>query len=314
LSKTRIIFSSDFHGSDIVWRKFLNSASMFNANILLMGGDMTSKVMVPIIRDGTGGYAANFLGKEMKVTEEGLSDLKKQIRQHCYLPYVCSKEDVDAMSKNQDLVEKIFEQLEVEMIKDWLSLIPTKAPGVKVIFHPGNDDKFILDDVLKSSPYVSFAEESVVSLDDYHEAACVGWSNPTPWHSPRECSEEELYEKLEKTVSQLKSIETSCFCFHVPPYNSTIDMAPKLDATLRPVYEGGRPAFIPVGSTSVRKIIEKYQPLVGLHGHIHESPGLVKIGKTQCINPGSEYSEGILRAYIVELEGGKVRRLQRLEG
>jgi Icc-related predicted phosphoesterase len=121
-------------------------------------------------------------------------------------------------------------------------------------------------------------------------------------------------EKLEKTVSQLKSVETSCFCFHVPPYNSTIDMAPKLDATLRPVYEGGRPAFIPVGSTSVRKVIEKYQPLLGLHGHIHESPGLVKIGRTQCINPGSEYSEGILRAYIIELEGGKTKRLQRLEG
>lgn len=287
---------------------------MFKANVLLMGGDMTSKVLVPIVRDGTGGYTSNFLGKEIKITEEGLPDLRKQIRQRCYLPYVCSKEDVEALSKSQDQVEKVFEQLEVEMIKEWLSLIPVKAPGVKVIFHPGNDDKLVLDDVLKSSPYITFAEESVVSFDGEHEAACVGWSNPTPWHSPRECSEEELYQKLEKTVSQLKSVETSCFCFHVPPYNSTIDMAPKLDAALRPVYEGGRPAFIPVGSTSVRKIIEKYQPLVGLHGHIHESPGLVKIGKTQCINPGSEYSEGILRAYIVELEKGKIKRLQRLEG
>jgi Icc-related predicted phosphoesterase len=287
---------------------------MFKANVLLMGGDMTSKVMVPIVRGPEGGYSANFLGKELKITEEGLSELKKQIRQHCYLPYVCSKADVEALSKSQDLVEKVFEELEVEMIKDWLSLIPTKAPGVKVIFHPGNDDKFVLDDVLKSSPYVTFGEESVVSFDDYHEGACVGWSNPTPWHSPRECSERELHDKIEKTVSQLKSVQTSCFCFHVPPYNSTIDMAPKLDATLRPVYEGGRPAFIPVGSTSVREAIEKYQPLLGLHGHIHESPGLVKIGKTQCINPGSEYSEGILRAYIIELEDGKVKKLQRLEG
>jgi Icc-related predicted phosphoesterase len=287
---------------------------MFDANVLLMGGDMTSKVLVPIVRDSEGGYTSTFLGKQLKISEEGLADLRKQIRQHCYLPYVCSKEDVEAMSQNQDLVEKIFEQLEVEMVKDWLSLVPSKAPGVKVIFHPGNDDKFVLDDVLRSSPYVTFAEESVVSFDEYHEAACVGWSNPTPWHSPRECSEEDLREKLEKTVSQLKSVETSSFCFHVPPYNSTIDMAPKLDANLRPVYEGGRPAFIPVGSTSVRKMIEKYQPLLGLHGHIHESPGLVKIGRTQCINPGSEYSEGILRAYIIELERGKVKRLQRLEG
>ena len=200
------------------------------------------------------------------------------------------------------------------MVKDWLSLIPKKAPDVRVIIHPGNDDKFVLDDVLRNSPNIVFAEESVVRFDDRHEAACVGWSNPTPWHSPRECTEEQLLEKLEKTVSQLKSVETSCFCFHVPPYNSTIDMAPKLDATLRPVYEGGRPAFIPVGSKSVRRVIEKYQPLLGLHGHIHESPGLVKIGKTQCINPGSEYSEGILRAYIIELEDGKAKRLQRLEG
>jgi Icc-related predicted phosphoesterase len=314
LPKTRIVFSSDFHGSDVVWRKFLNSASMFKADVLLMGGDMTSKVMVPIVREPEGGYIANFLGKQVRISEEGLPDLKKQIRQHCYLPYVCSKDEVEKLSKDQEYVEKVFENLEVEMVKDWLSLIPKKAPDAKVIIHPGNDDKFILDEVLKNSPNVIFAEESVVHFDGFHEGACVGWSNPTPWNSPRECTEEDLLEKLEKTVSQLKSIEKSCFCFHVPPYNSTIDLAPKLDATLRPVYEGGRPAFIPVGSKSVRRVIEKYQPLLGLHGHIHESPGLVKIGKTQCINPGSEYSEGILRAYIIELEDGKTKRLQRLEG
>jgi len=287
---------------------------MFKANVLLMGGDMTSKVMVPIVRELEGGYTANFLGKKVKISEEGLPDLKKQIRQHCYLPYVCSIAEVEKLSKHQEYVEKVFEDLEVEMVKDWLSLIPRKAPDARVIIHPGNDDKFVLDDVLKDSPSVVFAEESVVQFDSLHEGACVGWSNPTPWNSPRECTEEQLLEKLENTVSQLKSVETSCFCFHVPPYNSTIDMAPKLDATLRPVYEGGRPAFIPVGSKSVRKVIEKYQPLLGLHGHIHESPGLVKIGKTQCINPGSEYSEGILRAYIIELEDGKAKRLQRLEG
>jgi len=287
---------------------------MFKANVLLMGGDMTSKVMIPIVREPEVGYTANFLGKQMKISEEGLPDLKKQIRQHCYLPYVCSSTEVEKLGHDQEYVEKVFEDLEVEMVKDWLALIPKKAPDAKVIIHPGNDDKFVLDDVLKNSANVVFAEESVVHFDDFHEGACVGWSNPTPWHSPRECTEEQLLEKLEKTVSQLKSVETSCFCFHVPPYNSTIDMAPKLDATLRPVYEGGRPAFIPVGSTSVRKVIEKYQPLLGLHGHIHESPGLVKIGRTQCINPGSEYSEGILRAYIIELEDGKAKRLQRLEG
>jgi Icc-related predicted phosphoesterase len=286
---------------------------MFKADVLLMGGDMTSKVMVPIVREN-GGYVANFKGSQQRITEPGLADFKREVRRHCYLPYVCSREEVEELERDQMRVEKVFEKLEVEMLRDWLSLIPQKAPNTKVIFHPGNDDKFALDQVLIESPGVTFAEESVVKFDSFHEAACCGWSNPTPWNSPRECTEEELLEKLEKTISQLSSVSTSCFCFHVPPYNSTIDMAPKLDSTLRPVYEGGRPAFIPVGSKSVRKVIEKFQPLLGLHGHIHESPGVVKIGKTQCINPGSEYSEGILRAYVIELEDGKVRRLQRLEG
>ncbi len=164
---------------------------MFNANVLLMGGDMTSKVMVPIVREPEGGYTANFLGKQVKISEEGLPDLKKQIRQHCYLPYVCSKDEVVKLSRDQEYVEKVFEDLEVEMVKDWLSLIPTKAPDAKVIIHPGNDDKFVLDDVLRKSPNIVFAEESAVHFDDLHEAACVGWSNPTPWHSPRECTEEQ---------------------------------------------------------------------------------------------------------------------------
>jgi uncharacterized protein len=313
LPKTRIIFSSDFHGSDVVWRKFLNSASMFNANVLLMGGDMTSKVMVPIVKQDAE-YKANFAGREIRVSENELEGLKKDIRKHTYLPYVCTQEEVDRLSRDPEHVEEVFEQLEVEMVKDWCDLIAKKEVKAKVIVHPGNDDKFALDDVLKNHPSVVFAEESVVKFDSYHEAACVGWSNPTPWHSPRECSEEELLQKLEKTVAQVSSVKTSCFCFHVPPYNSTIDVAPKLDSQLRPVYEGGRPTLIPVGSTSVRTVITKYQPLLGLHGHIHESPGTVKIGKTECINPGSEYSEGILRAYMIELEDGKIKRLQRLEG
>lgn len=313
MPKTRIIFSSDFHGSDVVWRKFLNSASMFNANVLLMGGDMTSKVMVPIIRED-GEYTANFRGKEVRVTDNELEDLKKDIRKHTYLPYVCTKAELDELNRDPEHVEKVFERLEVDMVKDWCDLISKKGVQAKVIVHPGNDDKFALDDVLKNHPSVVFAEESVVKFDTLHEAACVGWSNPTPWHSPRECSEDELLQKLENTVAQVSAIKTSCFCFHVPPYNSTIDMAPKLDSQLRPVYEAGRPTMIPVGSKSVRTVITKYQPLLGLHGHIHESPGSVKIGKTQCINPGSEYSEGILRAYLIELEDGKVKRLQRLEG
>ena len=56
-----------------------------------------------------------------------------------------------------------------------------------------------------------------------------------------------------------------------------------------------------VGSIAVRAAIEKYQPLLGLHGHIHESRSAQKIGRTLCINPGSEYGEGVLRGILLEL-------------
>ena len=52
----------------------------------------------------------------------------------------------------------------------------------------------------------------------------------------------------------------------------------------------------------------------GIHGHIHESRGTFKLGKTLCINPGSEYTEGILRGSLIELRGGKVRSQQLTAG
>ncbi|MGA8855766.1 MAG: metallophosphoesterase [Candidatus Bathyarchaeia archaeon] len=319
MATVRIIFASDFHGNEQVWRKFLNSAKIFKANWLIMGGDLTGKVLTPIVLQGDGTYKADFMDKTHIVPAGELENFKKQVREHCYIPYVCDEKQFEELqSAPQDKVEDIFAKLECETLKEWLDLIPKKLTGdlkdVKVLIHPGNDDKFELDDVIKNSPYCTFAEESAVSLDGEHEAACVGWSNPTPWNSPRECSEEELMSKLEKTVSQVKNVKNSLFCLHCPPFESQIDNAPKLDKDFRPVMEGGRPVYIPVGSKSVRAIIEKYQPLLGLHGHIHECRGWMKIGRTQCMNPGSEYTEGILSAYLIEMDGEKIKRLQRVEG
>jgi len=319
LAKVRIVFASDFHGNETVWRKFLNSAKLFNANWLIMGGDLTGKILTPIVLQPDGTYKADFLDQTHTVQAGEVENFKKLVREHCYIPYVCDQKQFEELqSASQDKIEDIFAKLECETLKDWLDLIPKKLTGdlkdVKVLIHPGNDDKFELDDVIKSNPYCTYAEESVVALDNEHEAACLGWSNPTPWNSPRECSEEELMAKLEKTVSQVKNVPNALFCLHCPPYESQIDNAPKLDKDLRPVMEGGRPVIIPVGSKSVRAIIEKYQPLLGLHGHIHECRGWMKIGRTQCMNPGSEYTEGILSAYLIEIDGEKIKRLQRVEG
>ena len=316
MAKVRIVFASDFHGNEMVWRKFLNSANMFKCNWLIMGGDLTGKVLTPIVLQPDGTYKADFLDQTHTIQASGLEAFRTLVKDHCYIPYVCDQNQFETLEKApQDQIEKIFADLECQTLKEWLDIIPKKLTNdVKVLIHPGNDDKFELDEVIKGDPHVTFAEESVVSLDEEHEAACLGWSNPTPWNSPRECSEEELMTKLEKVASQVQNVDRSLFCLHCPPYESQIDQAPLLDKDLRPVMEGGRPKLIPVGSKSVRAIIEKYQPLLGLHGHIHECRGFMNIGRTRCMNPGSEYTEGILSAYLIEIDGEKIKRLQRVEG
>jgi Icc-related predicted phosphoesterase len=311
-----MLFASDFHGNEMVWRKFLNSANIFKCDWLVMGGDLTGKVLTPIVLQPDGMYKTDFLGKTEVIQAANLETFRTRVKDNCYIPYVCNQKQFEQLQQaSQDDIENIFAELEARTLKEWIDIIPKKlTKDVKVLIHPGNDDKFELDEVLKASPYVTYAEESVVTLDGEHEAACCGWSNPTPWNSPRECSEEELMVKLEKLASQVKNVDRSVFCLHCPPFESQIDQAPLLDKDLRPVYEGGRPVIVPVGSKSVRTIIEKYQPLLGMHGHIHECRGFMNIGRTKCMNPGSEYTEGILSAYLIELDGIKIKKLQRIEG
>jgi len=315
LAKVRFLFSTDLHGSEVVWRKFLNSAKIFNLDALVISGDMTGKLIVPILKQPDGTYKATLLGEERILKEPDLPEFEKNVRKVSYLPYRTTLDEAEKISQDEELRERIFEQLQINVIKEWLALVPEKVPETcRVILTPGNDDVLAIDDVIRSDKNVTYGEEEVVALDDEHEVACCGWSNLTPWHTPRECTEEVLLEKLERTVAKVRNLETAVFCFHCPPYDSQIDMAPKLTEDLRPVYAHGRPVMVPVGSKSVRTIIQKYQPLIALHGHIHESPGYVRIGRTQCVNPGSEYGEGILRAYLVELDGAKIVRLQRVEG
>ena len=315
MAKVRFLFSTDLHGSEVVWRKFLNSAKIFDLDALVISGDMTGKMIIPIFKQPDGNFHATLFGEESALKESDLPEYEKKIRKLSYLPYRTTSEEAAKIAEDEDLREKVFEQLQIGIIKEWLKLVPEKVPKkCRVILTPGNDDVLAIDDVIRSDPNVTYGEEEVVSLDNEHEVACCGWSNPTPWHTPRECSEEELLQKLERTAAKVENLQTAVFCLHCPPYDSQIDQAPKLTEDLRPVYAHGKPIMIPVGSKSVRAIIEKCQPLISLHGHIHESSGYCKIGRTQCVNPGSEYGEGILRAYLVELDGPKITRLQRVEG
>ncbi len=312
---TLILFATDMHGSEGVWRKFLNASSMLKVNVAICGGDLTGKMIVPIIERKDGKYGYYLMGKNHLINKSGLENALKDVRGIGYYPYLTNESEFEEMSKNRAKVDEVFSKVMTSTLKNWLDLIHEKVPSeTRVIVCPGNDDRFPVDDLIRDHPDVTNAEGKVIAIDETHEMISTGWVNPSPWNTTREEEEEKLEARLEKYISQLKDTKSAIFNFHAPPYQTKLDEAPLLDDDLNPVIQGGRVIMVPVGSKAVKKMIEKYEPFLGLHGHIHEASGSIKIGRTYCVNPGSEYAEGILRAFLIEFKGNKIIRLQRIEG
>ena len=314
-AETRILFVTDMHGSEGVWRKFLNASAMLKVDWAICGGDLTGKMLVPIVKRKDGKYSYYHLKKTHVVEESEIEKAMKEIRGIGYYPYLTDEDEYEEMVKDPKKVEEVFQEVMASTLKEWFNLIPEKLPeSTRVVVCPGNDDRPVIDEVVNSHKHVINGEGKVIEIDDSHEMVSCGWVNPSPWKTSREEEEDKLEERLEKYISHVKNVENAIFNFHAPPYQSKLDEAPLLDKDLNPVIQSGRVIMVPVGSKAVRKMIEKYQPFLGLHGHIHESAGCIKIGKTYCVNPGSEYAEGILRAFLIEFKGNKISRLQRIEG
>jgi len=310
LSRTKFFFVTDVHGSDICFRKFLNASKFYKANVLILGGDITGKSIVPIIQTGTEAYEC-YYAEEFFVlkSRDKLDSFVKEMRDWGVYPKVMEKKEYDELNSNPDSLREVFSQLMIEGVRRWLELAEERLKGTDVSCYisPGNDDIFEIDQVLNSSKYVINPERRIVNLDDDHEMITLGFANHTPWHSPREVDETVLESWIEEMANQLRKPENSIFNIHVPPKDTPIDQAPKVSEDLKPVVTAGHVIMTSAGSLATRKMIEKYQPLVGLHGHIHESKGLVRIGRTVCFNPGSEYGEGILRGVVGQLEDGKLK-------
>lgn len=312
---TRILFATDMHGSEGVWRKFLNASAMLKVDVAICGGDLTGKMIVPIVGHKNGKYSYYHLKKTYIIDSSELEKAIKDIKGIGYYPYVTSESEYEEMSRNPKKVDEVFHKVMLSTLKEWFDLIPQKvSEETRIIVCPGNDDRFPVDNLVNSHKHVINGEGAVIEIDNQHEMVSCGWVNPSPWKTAREEEEEKLEERLEKYISKLKNVENAIFNFHAPPYQTKLDEAPLLDKDLNPVIQGGRVIMVPVGSKAVKKMIGKYQPFLGLHGHIHESSGSIKIGKTYCVNPGSEYAEGILRAFLIEYKGSKIVRLQRIEG
>ena len=314
---TRIFFTSDVHGSDVCFMKFINAAKVYQAHVLILGGDVTGKMIVPIVRQPDGTYFSEFLGStQILKTKEERDNLEKNIRNGGYYPYMTNPDEMERLSNDKKLQDELFSRVMVDGVKRWVQVAEERLKGTstKCYISPGNDDRFNIDEVLKSSSLVLYPEDEVMWIDDHHEMITTAWANPTPWKSPRETTEEKLAEIIRQMTSKVQRMESCIFNLHCPPYNTPIDVAPELDETLKPKISGSSVSMVHVGSVAVRQAIEKNQPLLGIHGHIHESRGFVKIGRTVCINPGSDYGQGILRGAVINLDEKGIKSYMLIQG
>ncbi|HEX4216028.1 MAG TPA: metallophosphoesterase [Candidatus Dormibacteraeota bacterium] len=315
MAKSRIFFASDVHGSERCWRKFLNAGRFYKANVLIMGGDIAGKLIIPIVRQHNGTYKTTFHREYELAVGTELRDLERAIRDSGYYPVRLTPDEV-AELQTKEAQDELFKEVMAKELGRWLQIAEDKlkGSGIRCYASPGNDDIWELDQVLRSQSVVETPDGGRVTIDDEHEMVGSGYSTPTPWHTERECTEEEYADKIEDLVGMIESMPKAIFDIHCPPFDSGLDSAPEITEDLKPVTILGQPQTAPVGSKAVKAAIQRYQPLLGLHGHVHESRGIVKIGRTVCINPGSEYTEGILAGALVGVDGSKVEQFQLISG
>jgi Icc-related predicted phosphoesterase len=305
----KIFFTSDVHGSEKTFMKFLNSGKFYKADVQILGGDITGKVVVPIFAEANGKYQVHFQGGDYVLAQENeVLSMEKQIRDAGFYSFRARPEEVEKINTSPAEKDALFEKLMVERLTRWMQIADERLSGTNIQCYvmAGNDDAHIVDSVLNGVKAVINPEGRVVEVTDHLEMVSSGYSNMTPWKCPRDVSEEELAKRIEDMASKVKDFSKCIFNLHCPPYGTNIDQAPLLDEKLSPKMGPSGMQMEPVGSKAVRNAIEKHQPLLGLHGHIHESRGVCKINKTLCINPGSEYGEGILRGALISIKNDRV--------
>lgn len=319
---TTVFYATDVHGSERTWRKFLNAAAFYGADVLVMGGDVMGKLVIPVIRESGGDHRATIHGRvERLETDADVARARERIANLGFYDIVLPEDEYRATRDDPAAVDALWERLAGERLERWIAMAEDRLgpAGIRCYVSGGNDDLTEVMTTLPASGTRSFVgcEGRVVPLDEHHQMISLPYVNPTPWHTPREASEDRLTGMIEEIVPGLPDLSRAIFNFHAPPVDSTLDTCPMLDATTDPpsqIVRGGQPVLYGAGSTAVRDALQRYQPLLGLHGHIHESQSAARLGRTLCINPGSEYGEGVLRGCLVTLADGKVKGYQMTAG
>jgi Icc-related predicted phosphoesterase len=318
----RLFYVTDVHGSEPTFRKFINAGKYYSVDVLILGGDITGKMLIPIIDLGNQHYRATLQSNTRTLSAAELPEFEGRLAKLGFYSSIMSESEFSRMSGDPTEINQLFLEKSKERLSSWMHLAEDRLAGtsIRCFITGGNDDFPEVLEVIRAEAKerVVACEESVVNLDDEgHTMVSLGYSNPTPWNTPREMEEPELAKHIEKAFSGISDYSRLVFNMHVPPIDSTLDTCPQLDTSTDPpsiITSGGEPVMFGAGSQVVRDAINQYQPLLSLHGHIHESRGIINIGRTVAVNPGSEYGEGILRGIIISLAGDKVVTTQMTSG
>ncbi len=301
----KLFFVTDIHGSNVCYRKFLNALPIYGVDVAILLGDLTGKVLVPLVAKGSEQWECTLMGQYREISgQEELAAIKKTTENAGYYWVHQTREEFDETRADPAKIDALFKRLVLDRVQEWLDLADERLEGkpFQMYMAPGNDDWFVIDDMIDAAKLVHPCDRRLVDLHG-HEMITSSASNPTPWDTPREMSEEDLEKHLYELCGLVKNFETAIFNFHVPPHGYSLDLCPKLDENLTMAAD----EKIHAGSLGAKKAIEEFQPLLGLHGHIHESRGAQKAKRTLLINPGSEYSEGILKGVLIMLDKKKVK-------
>ena len=313
--ETVLFFATDIHGSDVCWRKFVNAGKFYHAQVLIMGGDLMGKMLVPITPAGSR-WKADFSGRTHQFqTRAEVDGFAKNLADMGFYTYECPEDELELYSDAASR-EELIRTVALERVEAWMRFSDERlaGSGIECFAQPGNDDLEGIEVLIEASATVRNCDGKRVELECGHELVATGYSNITPWATPRELSEVDLTVLMDGFFAELEHPETAIASLHVPPYGSHLDDAPLLDDDLRVQTLGGEPEMVPVGSTAVRDVILRHQPLLGLHGHIHEGQGQIRLGRTLCVNPGSEYHEATLKGALIRLADGQVKNVQFIRG
>lgn len=309
MADLQIFFATDIHGSETCFRKFVNGAKAYGADVVILGGDITGKVLVPIVQTNGAWEAIEGTVTERLDSETAVAEYVRRVRGAGAYPLRVTQEELDRLTADADYREQTFERVISASVESWLTIAEErlKPDGVECYIGLGNDDDHFVEPLLRDAGWAVFPEGEVVDVRGY-EMVSWGWSGRTPWDSPREQDEDELERSIVAMADRLRDPKRAIFNIHNPPFRTGLDTAPELTDDLRPIVKGGEMQMTSVGSTAVRTTIERYEPLVALHGHVHESRAAKKLGRTLCVNPGSSYQQGVLRGAMVSLKKSKVGR------